>query len=158
MQEALIPHAFHGVCVSRLDILAQKHRLLSIVFYSDRIYTRPERVMVLLVWVLYLLALNCFLFILAGSAQAAPASQRFSQQFVYMLISTALQAPMLAIVVLLFKRSAPARPPLEDRWLDAGRYICDFWSCFRQLICFDGQISSEPYRRDCESQTACSKG
>lgn len=97
--------------------MKKKHRLINIIYNNDRIYTRPERVMVVLVYLLYtmvsgpyyykigytpivveyfkydrLQAVNCFLFIFAAaSTQGRTVWDRIGNQLVFAVISVTCQ-------------------------------------------------------------------
>ena len=104
-----------------LAFIKKKHRLLSIFFTKDMIYTRPKRIMVLTLFFLFTMANNCFLFIFAGNAnKGATAEEVMISQTRFMVIAAICQAPVMGLVTLLFKRSSKVRPEVEDRWVGAA--------------------------------------
>jgi hypothetical protein len=74
--------------------------------------------MVIGIFFLFTMAVNCFLFIFRGNANSGKTPEAVIwSQVQYMVIATVCQAPVMALVVLLFKKSSPKRPALEDRWI-----------------------------------------
>lgn len=69
--------------------------------------------MVCFTCVVYTTAVLSFLFEKHGN----PSGQK---EMEFILILTACQAPVLTLVTLLFKRTSPTRPKLEDRWVGAA--------------------------------------
>jgi uncharacterized protein YheU (UPF0270 family) len=47
-----------------------RHKILSIIYGKDTIFTRPERIMVIGIFFLFTMAINCFLFIFQGNANS----------------------------------------------------------------------------------------
>jgi len=57
-----------GLLVDWWAFLKENHRILSIFTGKDTVFTRPERIMVISLFFLFTMAVNCFLFIFRGNA------------------------------------------------------------------------------------------
>jgi hypothetical protein len=89
-------------------------------FTKDTIYTRPERIMVIGIFFLFTMALNCLLFIFRGNANAGASDwEIFVSQTTYIVVASVCQTPIMFFIVLMFHRTAPPRPVLEGRWIGA---------------------------------------
>jgi hypothetical protein len=104
------------------QFMKTQHKFLSVIFNKDTVYSRPERIMVIGVFFLFTMALNSFLFIFQGNANSGEDGwEIFVNQTTYILIMSVCQTPIMFLITLLFKRTAPTRPELEDRWVGAPR-------------------------------------
>jgi hypothetical protein len=52
------------------QFMKTKHKILRIFYDTDTIFTRPERIMVIGIFFLFTMAVNCFLFIFQGNANS----------------------------------------------------------------------------------------
>jgi hypothetical protein len=104
------------------EFLKTQHKVLSIFFTKDTVFNRPERIMVLGISILFTVALNCFLFTYRGSAHDGNNySEIFVKHFIYYVIMSICQTPIMNTIIVLFKRTAPSRHMPEDRWVGALR-------------------------------------
>ena len=77
--------------------------------------------MVLALFFLFTMAVNCFLYIFQGNAAKGDGDARLRGEAAFVLVASAWQAPVLLLVALLFQRAAPQRPEMEDRWVGVPR-------------------------------------
>ena len=104
------------------EFIKKQHRLLSIFYSKDRIYTRPDKIMVLAIFFLYSMAVNCFRFIFAGNANEGDSPEEVVwNQTQCMIVTNICMTPVLGLISYLYKKTAPKRTWLEDRWVGAPK-------------------------------------
>ncbi|CAM9814964.1 unnamed protein product, partial [Phaeothamnion confervicola] len=85
--------------------LKQNHRLLSVYFLQDRVFTRPQRLMVLLCVLMGQLFTNAILYMQVGSAKDASVGERLQNMVFFAVMAVICGSPIGIILVLLFKRT-----------------------------------------------------
>ena len=114
----------HGnMLLQWVSFIQSSHRILSIFYSKDKIFTRGNKIMVLATVFLYTMAVNCFLFIFAGNANEGDTPEEVVwNQTQYMIVTNVCMAPVMGTIVYLYKKTAPKRPWLEDRWVGVPKH------------------------------------
>ena len=77
-----------SIFYSWLKALSQQHKIASIFLGKDTIYTKPEKIMVVGIFLLWTMAVNCFLFLFAGNANEGTPNEIVVQQIQYGIMTT----------------------------------------------------------------------
>ncbi|CAM9205474.1 unnamed protein product [Chrysoparadoxa australica] len=98
--------------------IKEDHRILSIYYHQDKVFSRPQRMMVLLCILMGQLYVNAILYMFVGVNSDAPLREQIEDKIFFAVMAAIFSSPIGVMLVLLFKRTGSVTY-IEDKFLDA---------------------------------------